>query len=110
MQLFFSFMVKGAFFGLLLGELFGCTWMVLDFLFQGPPCGDEDIRPIALQKIHYLHFAILNYTATTLMILLISLMTKRIPREKVNINIDGIFYIYFIFIFIYFLRCAGVAR
>ncbi|XP_071787481.1 sodium/glucose cotransporter 4-like [Asterias amurensis] len=72
----------GAFFGLLLGELFGCTWMVLDFLFQGPPCGEEDIRPIALQKIHYLHFAILNYTATTLMILLISLMTKRIPREK----------------------------
>ncbi|XP_038055283.1 sodium/glucose cotransporter 4-like isoform X2 [Patiria miniata] len=73
---------QGAFWGLLLGEVIGCTWMVLDFVFIAPPCGGVDERPLALQKIHYLHFALMNYAATVLFIVVISLLTKRIPRDK----------------------------
>ncbi|XP_022079646.1 sodium/glucose cotransporter 4-like isoform X2 [Acanthaster planci] len=73
---------QGAFWGLLLGEAIGCTWMVLDFVFLAPPCGGIDERPLALQKIHYLHFALLNYAATVSFIVVLSLLTKRIPQEK----------------------------
>ncbi|XP_022079644.1 sodium/glucose cotransporter 4-like isoform X1 [Acanthaster planci] len=72
----------GTFWGLLLGEVAGCTWMILDFVFVAPPCGGVDDRPLAIQKIHYLHFAIMNYVATTLFIVVISLLTKPIPRDK----------------------------
>ncbi|CAG0886193.1 unnamed protein product [Cyprideis torosa] len=76
---------QGAFFGLLCGMAVGITRFVLQFGWQAPPCGEEDQRPYVIQqlvgKVHYLHFAAMSFAITSSLAILISLLSKPIPRH-----------------------------
>ncbi|XP_038055022.1 sodium/glucose cotransporter 4-like [Patiria miniata] len=73
---------QGAFFGLIIGFLIGATRLVLDFVYGLPSCAQPDERPGVLRNLHYLHFACVLFAISLLVTVVVSLLTKPIPREK----------------------------
>ncbi|PIK38246.1 putative sodium/glucose cotransporter 4 [Apostichopus japonicus] len=72
----------GAFYGLILGAIIGLVRLVLDFVYTTPGCGEFDDRPGIVKNFHYLHFALVLYAITVMLIGGISLMTPPIPSKK----------------------------
>ncbi|XP_022084854.1 sodium/glucose cotransporter 4-like [Acanthaster planci] len=72
----------GAFFGLVVGFLIGVTRLVLDFVYGLPSCAEPDERPGVLRNLHYLYFACVLFMVSLLVTVVVSLLTKPIPREK----------------------------
>lgn len=68
---------KGAFYGLMSGMVTGVIRMILDFTYSEPACGEEDNRPFVVKNIHYLSFAILLFLLTSVVMIVVSLLTKR---------------------------------
>eukprot|EP00079_Xenopus_tropicalis_P008393 XP_002931459.1 PREDICTED: sodium/glucose cotransporter 4 isoform X1 [Xenopus tropicalis] len=71
----------GAFWGLIIGLLVGLTRMIMDFVYQAPSCGEEDLRPSVLKDVHYLYFAIFLFGLTAIVCVVISLCTPAIPEQ-----------------------------
>jgi len=78
----------GAFWGLMIGFALGILRFVLEFGYFIPPCGSPipDERPTFVKHfvddIHYLHYGALLFVTTGILTIIISLMTKPIPKEK----------------------------
>ncbi|KAG8436935.1 hypothetical protein GDO86_007859 [Hymenochirus boettgeri] len=72
----------GAFWGLVIGLIVGVIRMVMDFVYQAPSCGEEDLRPSVLKDIHYLYFALILFALTASICIVISLLTPAIPDQK----------------------------
>ncbi|XP_041475308.1 sodium/glucose cotransporter 4-like isoform X2 [Lytechinus variegatus] len=72
----------GAFWGLLCGFVIGFTRAILDFVFGVPSCGQEDRRPRFISQFHFLHFAAFLYVFSLILIIVISLLTKPQPPQK----------------------------
>uniref|UniRef100_UPI00358FDF31 sodium/glucose cotransporter 4-like isoform X1 n=1 Tax=Myxine glutinosa TaxID=7769 RepID=UPI00358FDF31 len=49
---------SGAFWGLLVGLVVGLVRLAVELSFSTPVCGEQDLRPLLLRNVHYLHFAI----------------------------------------------------
>ncbi|XP_034503179.1 sodium/glucose cotransporter 5-like [Ailuropoda melanoleuca] len=75
---------QGAFWGLMVGLAVGATRLVLEFLHPAPPCGDPDTRPAILGSIHYLHFAVVLFVLSGLVVVAGSLLTA--PPQGVQIE------------------------
>ncbi|NXQ28118.1 SC5A9 protein, partial [Alaudala cheleensis] len=74
----------GAFWGLMAGLAVGLVWMIMDFAYGTPSCGEEDRRPAVLKHVHYLHFALILCALTAIVIVVVSLCTPPIPEEKLD--------------------------
>ncbi|EFB16032.1 hypothetical protein PANDA_012259 [Ailuropoda melanoleuca] len=74
---------QGAFWGLMVGLAVGATRLVLEFLHPAPPCGDPDTRPAILGSIHYLHFAVVLFVLSGLVVVAGSLLTA--PPQGVQL-------------------------
>merc|ERR1712013_941916 len=78
----------GAFWGLMIGFALGIIRFVLEFGYFIPPCGSSipDERPDFVKHfvddLHYLHYGALLFIATGVFTIIISVMTKPIPKEK----------------------------
>ena len=78
----------GAFWGLMIGFALGIIRFVLEFGYFIPPCGSSipDDRPDFVKHfvddLHYLHYGALLFIATGVFTIIISVMTKPIPKEK----------------------------
>ncbi|XP_037356629.2 sodium/glucose cotransporter 4 [Talpa occidentalis] len=72
----------GAFWGLLFGLAVGLVRMILEFSYPAPACGEVDRRPPVLKDVHYLYFALLLCGLTAFVIIMVSLLTTPIPKEK----------------------------
>lgn len=72
---------KGAFCGLMLGFVVGSVRMVLDFYYTEPACGEPDTRPAFITKVHYMYFAMILFWQTVLIVVIVSLLTKPLPRS-----------------------------
>ena len=60
---------------------------VLEFGFSKPPCGSGEAPPPEwwfrlIDDIHYLHFGIILWAITGIVIIAVSLMTPPIPEES----------------------------
>ncbi|NWR42147.1 SC5A9 protein, partial [Regulus satrapa] len=75
---------SGAFWGLIAGLAVGLVRMVMEFIYSTPACGEEDKRPAVLTDVHYLHFALILFAITAIVIVLVSLCTPPIPEEKLD--------------------------
>lgn len=75
---------QGAFWGLVVGLAVGLVRMIMEFIYSTPSCGEEDRRPAVLKDLHYLYFALILCVLTAIVIVLISLCTPPIPKEKVS--------------------------
>ncbi|XP_071088199.1 sodium/glucose cotransporter 4-like [Haliotis cracherodii] len=76
----------GAFWGLMISLVAGVIRMGMDFSYPAPFCGSDDVdnRPVVLSKIGFLHFAIILSGVSVLSTVIISLLTKPRPPEKLR--------------------------
>ncbi|XP_061184174.1 sodium/mannose cotransporter SLC5A10-like [Saccostrea echinata] len=79
---------KGAFWGMLVGQISGLIRMVLDFVYPSPGCGEPDNRPAVVAKVHFTYFAALILVLTALIVIVVSLLEK----PKKNNSIKGLTY------------------
>ncbi|RWS08778.1 Sodium/myo-inositol cotransporter-like protein [Dinothrombium tinctorium] len=73
----------GAFWSLVIGLLAGVIRMILDVIYKQPPCGEDDLRPFLIRKIHYMYFAIVLVCLSSLTAVIVSLLTE--PTEKFRV-------------------------
>lgn len=79
--------LQGAFWGLVTGLMVGTVRMVLEFIYTVPSCGQEDLRPLLVAKVHYLYFALILLGLTCLVITAVSLATPPIPKVHVRMQL-----------------------
>uniref|UniRef100_A0A3Q1JQQ7 Sodium/myo-inositol cotransporter 2 n=1 Tax=Anabas testudineus TaxID=64144 RepID=A0A3Q1JQQ7_ANATE len=75
---------KGAFWGLVIGLLVGCTRMLLDFIYPSPLCYEDDDRPGVLKYVHYLYFSTMLSFLTLIVVVVISLATEEPKPEQIS--------------------------
>ena len=77
---------QGAFWGMIGGFVCGVIRMCLDWSRAVPPCGssEPDNRFSIIAQVHYLHFAAILAVITSIIITIVSLMTKPRPQNKVR--------------------------
>lgn len=75
---------QGAFWGLVIGLVVGCTRMLLDFIYPEPLCYEDDDRPGVLKYVHYLYFSTILTFLTLLIVIVISLATEKPKPEQVK--------------------------
>uniref|UniRef100_A0A8C6WVD6 Solute carrier family 5 member 9 n=1 Tax=Neogobius melanostomus TaxID=47308 RepID=A0A8C6WVD6_9GOBI len=75
---------QGAFWGLMGGLLVGVTRMALEFSYPAPSCGEPDLRPAVLAKVHYLYFSLLLFALSGVIICTVSLATEPIPPQYLH--------------------------
>ncbi|XP_076467786.1 sodium/glucose cotransporter 4-like [Babylonia areolata] len=78
---------QGAFWGLMISLVTGMVRMVMDFMMPAPLCGSEegpDDRPAVLKDVHFLHFAVILTAVSAFSTVIISLLTKPRPPEKLR--------------------------
>ncbi|NXX81100.1 SC5AB protein, partial [Urocolius indicus] len=75
---------QGAFWGLVVGLLIGVIRLVLDFIYPEPLCDETDLRPSVLKYMHYLYFSVVLSTTSTLIVLVVSLLTKPPSEERIS--------------------------
>lgn len=85
MEVTLSFVsLQGAFAALVSGVLLGAARFTSDFFFDSPGCGQVDTRPGIIKKLPFLHFALLLFGICLFVIILVSLLTEPMPKEKVQ--------------------------
>ncbi|XP_077462561.1 sodium/glucose cotransporter 4-like [Stigmatopora argus] len=70
--------------GLLVGLLVGLIRMILEFSYEVPACGQPDLRPSALVRVHDLYFAMLLMALSCLVMALVSWATPAIPAQHLH--------------------------
>uniref|UniRef100_A0A8C1VVH5 Sodium/myo-inositol cotransporter 2 n=1 Tax=Cyprinus carpio TaxID=7962 RepID=A0A8C1VVH5_CYPCA len=75
---------KGAFWGLIVGMVVGCTRMVLDFVYPTPQCYESDNRPDIIKYVHYLYFSIILTLLTLTVVVCVSLATEKPTPEQIS--------------------------
>lgn len=92
--------LQGAFWGLVIGLLVGCTRMLLDFIYPAPLCYEDDDRPSVLKNVHYLYFSTMLSFLTLVVVVVISLATDEPKPEQVSSKSElvlGLIYLFFFF-------------
>uniref|UniRef100_H3CHT6 Solute carrier family 5 member 9 n=1 Tax=Tetraodon nigroviridis TaxID=99883 RepID=H3CHT6_TETNG len=72
---------QGAFWGLVVGLAAGLARMIMEFSYSHPACGQEDLRPAVLARVHYLYFAMILFSVSSIVIVVVSLATAPISEE-----------------------------
>ncbi|XP_050955183.1 sodium/myo-inositol cotransporter 2 [Labeo rohita] len=75
---------KGAFWGLIVGMVVGCTRMILDFVYPTPQCYESDTRPEIIKYVHYLYFSIILTVLTLIVVVCVSLATEKPTPEQIS--------------------------
>ncbi|CAF4876525.1 unnamed protein product [Rotaria sp. Silwood1] len=77
---------EGAFWGLICGLIIGLIRFIWEFSYSVPPCelSHTDQRPTVV-KFHFLYFAVLLFVLTCLITITISLLTRPIPDQCVDL-------------------------
>ena len=62
---------------MVIGQIVGIIRMVLDFINPSPKCGTPDTRPSVVAKVHFTYFSAGLLVFTAMMVVILSLITKR---------------------------------
>jgi len=79
---------QGAFYGLCIGLLVGLARMITEFAYGTGSCVSPSNCPTIICGVHYLYFALILFTLSCILILVISLMTKPIDDKHVSSYYD----------------------
>ncbi|XP_036908485.1 sodium/glucose cotransporter 1 [Sturnira hondurensis] len=71
----------GAFWGLIIGFLIGAARMIAQFVYNTGSCVEPSNCPTIICGVHYLYFAIILFTISVIIILVVSLLTKPIEDK-----------------------------
>jgi len=72
----------GAFWSMVIAQLWGLSRFIMDFIYPSPSCGKEDTRPSYIINFHEYYHTSSEILLTFVIAILISLCTKRIPIER----------------------------
>ena len=78
--------LQAAFTALLVSLVVGVIRLVLELVYPAPLCGEVDIRPAILAKVHYTYFGALSMGICSMVIVVVSLATKVDPSLDVSFN------------------------
>ncbi|KAM5197814.1 sodium/glucose cotransporter 2 isoform 1-T1 [Hipposideros larvatus] len=76
--------LQGAFWGLIGGLLMGLARLIPEFSFGSGSCVRPSVCPALLCRVHYLYFAIVLFTCSGLLTLVVSLCTAPIPLKHLH--------------------------
>lgn len=79
-----SSVLQGAFWGLIGGLVMGLCRMLPEFWFGTGSCIFPSQCPFLVCGVHYLHFAIILFFCTSVLVLLVSLSTEPIDDQYVS--------------------------
>ncbi|CAD5113706.1 DgyrCDS2868 [Dimorphilus gyrociliatus] len=72
---------QGAFWSAVIGLGTGLLRFILEIVYGNPQCGEEDNRPSIIKNFHYLYFGIFVFFFTVLVAVVVSLLTKPLPKK-----------------------------
>jgi Na+/proline symporter len=75
---------RGAFYGLMIGFVFGLLRMILEFSKQPPLCGEKDNRFWLIRKVHFMYYAMFLFWVTFFTCVIVSLCTEPPTEEQLN--------------------------
>ncbi|KAM4708011.1 sodium/glucose cotransporter 1 [Discoglossus pictus] len=75
---------QGAFWGLIIGLFIGLSRMIAEFAFGTGSCVKPSNCPKIICGVHYLYFAMILFTASCIIVLSVSFMTKPIPDKHLH--------------------------
>ncbi|CAN0334671.1 unnamed protein product [Lampetra fluviatilis] len=75
---------EGAFWGLILGFLIGMSRLIAEFAYGTGSCKNKTNCPTIICGVHYLYFAIILFTITCVLVVVISLFTKPIDDKHLH--------------------------
>ena len=67
----------------MVGLVIGVVRMILDFVYPEPSCGELDVRPVLVSKIHYMYFALILFGLTGITMVIVSLASEAPTPEQV---------------------------
>ena len=76
-------MSQGAFWGLMGGMCLGTTRLILEMFFTEPRCGESDLRPIYV-RLHYMYVALILFAVSSVIVVVLSLLTKPPTKQMVS--------------------------
>ena len=80
----FIWPLQAAFWGVLIGHVFGIVRMILEFVFPAPACGHTDTRPAIIARLHYSYFSQITLLIVFISIVVITLLTKPQSESEVR--------------------------
>ena len=75
---------QAAFYGLVITHVIGVIRLILEVVYPVPRCGEVDDRPATLSKVHGFYFAQMMMVIELIVIIVISMFTKRNTEEEVK--------------------------
>lgn len=75
---------------MVVGQVSGLIRMVLDFVYPSPGCGQPDLRPAVVAKVHFTYFSALLLVLTALVVVFISLLEK--PQRNKSVRLPILFF------------------
>ncbi|TGZ62236.1 hypothetical protein CRM22_007563 [Opisthorchis felineus] len=75
---------SGAFCALVYGLIVGLVRMILTIIYSEPVCGETDLRPAIVSKVHYMYFALFSFLSSGLILVIISFFSERPKPENLH--------------------------
>ena len=82
---------QAAFYGLVITHVIGVIRLILEVVYPVPKCGEVDDRPAILSKVHGFYFAQMMMVIELIVIIVISMFTKRNTEEEVKYTLERTF-------------------
>lgn len=77
-------LLQGAFWGLMGGMSLGSVRLILEMVYTEPHCGEPDVRPVYIAKLHYMYVAVILFVVSAVIVVVLSLLTQPPTKEMVN--------------------------
>ncbi|XP_014376332.1 sodium/myo-inositol cotransporter [Alligator sinensis] len=75
---------QGAFYGGMIGFVFGAIRLILAFIYRVPECNQPDTRPGFIRNIHYMYVATALFWITGIITVIVSLLTSPPTKEQIR--------------------------
>ena len=66
------------------GMCIGVVRLLLELFHKEPHCGEPDLRPAYISKVHYMYVAVLLFVVSAVIVVVISLLTDPPTQEMVQ--------------------------
>ena len=77
--------MQGAFWGMLVAQIWGILKFILDFVYPSPPCDNEDMRPSFIKDWHVYYHTFSQIILAFLIAAIVSVATDKVPEEQVGL-------------------------
>ena len=66
------------------GMCLGCVRLILEMIYREPHCGEPDLRPVYISRVHYMYMAVILFAVSAVLVVVVSLLTE--PPTKAMVR------------------------